>query len=607
MDPQAKNRPPLTGPDRLGPPPFQGGQGLRLESPVVAQLMRSVPSIRDSAGCLEALARFHAETWLWALPVVDQENRPVALIDRASFVEFLSRLYSRDLFGKSRLEDLRKTRPEVFGGGAPVVVDEQTSVDDVARIIVGEGMRHMVSGFIVTRGGRYAGIASGNDLLEEITQRKQADLYYLAHYDSLTQIPNRMLFTDRLNQACREAQRSGAELGLMFIDVDRFKQINDSMGHGVGDLLLQGVVKRLQACIRDCDTLARLGGDEFAVLVDGLRTVDDIEILARRFMEAMRKPFTILDREIRVTLSIGIALFPRDDRDVGVLLSKADAAMYDAKLNGRNGFRRFEPGMTTYSQERLQLETDLKRALENKEFFLAYQPQVSLRDGRVVGVEALVRWLHPQRGVLSPGAFIGIAEDSGQIVPIGEWVLAEACLQQRAWRDQGLPPMRMSVNISPLQFRQPNFTTRVRELLGNNCADYSMLELELTEGMVMSDATHVMETLQALQTLGVHLALDDFGTGFSSLGYLQRFPIHRLKIDQSFVREVDRMPVNASIIRAIVALARSLSMEVVAEGVESDAELAFVRSVDCDESQGYFHARPMSPQQFVEWIHARSP
>ncbi|MEW5771527.1 MAG: EAL domain-containing protein [Pseudomonadota bacterium] len=579
-----------------------GLHGLDLKRPGVAQLVRPVPPMPESATCLEALDRFHKEAWLWAIPVVDCENRPLGLIDRYSFVEFLSRLYARDLFGKRTLREMRLEHPGAVGGGAPVVVDAATGIDDVAQIIIGEGMRHMVSGFVVTQGGVYAGIVSGHDLLHEITRRKQADLYYLAHYDSLTEIPNRMLFTDRLTQACREAHRDGTQVALMFVDVDRFKQVNDSMGHHFGDLLLKGVVKRLQVCIRESDTLARLGGDEFAVLMDGLAAPEDAEILARRFIESMREPFTILDREIKVSLSIGIAVFPHDDVEVGVLLSKADAAMYEVKINGRNGYRRYTAGMSTYSEERLALETDLKRALDNQEFVLCYQPQICMRTGEVRGAEALIRWRHPTRGLLSPGSFIDIAEECGLIVPMGEWVLAEACEQQRIWREQGLPPLRMAVNISPLQFRQPDFAERVRDLLASARIDPGLLELELTEGMVMSNSQQVVETLRELQGLGVQLSLDDFGTGFSSLGYLRRFPINRLKIDQSFVRDVDRIPVNASIIRAIVALARSLAMEVVAEGVENEAELAVVRAGGCDESQGYFHARPMSAADFSAWL-----
>jgi len=374
------------------------------------------------------------------------------------------------------------------------------------------------------------------------------------------------------------------------------------MGHHCGDLLLQGVARRLGVCLRESDTLARLGGDEFAILMEGIESPEDTAILAERLLDTMRKPFNILDRSIQVSLSVGIAIFPRDDTDVGALLSKADAAMYEVKISGRNGYRHYVPGISTYSEERLGLESDLKLALSNEELFLCYQPQFSLSTGAVVGVEALIRWRHPQRGVLSPGSFIGIAEESGLIVPIGDWVLATACAQAQAWREEGLPPLRMAVNISALQFRQVDFAQRVRRLLESGCLEPSLLELELTESMVMSRAPQVRETLEELQSIGVQLSLDDFGTGFSSLGYLRRFPINRLKVDQSFVRGGHDIPVNASIIRAIVALARSLSIEVVAEGVESAAELAVVRECGCDESQGFFHARPMLASELADWL-----
>lgn len=573
----------------------------------MSQLMRAVPPMPDSATCLEALERLHGETDAWAIPVVDAQRRPLALVDRYVFLEFLSRLYARDLFGRHSLRQMLAEHPENLGGAAPVIVELSASIDDVARIIMGKGMRHMVSGFIVVQEGVYAGIVSGHDLFEQITLRRQSDLYYLAHYDSLTRTPNRMLFTDRLNQAVREAARSGASLGLMFVDVDRFKQINDSLGHRFGDLLLHAVARRLQACIRDCDTLARLGGDEFAVLLDGIRSPEDVDTLARRFIEAMGKPFVILDREIKVTLSMGAALFPLDDADPDVLLSKADAAMYQVKVSGRNGYRRFSPDISTYSEEMISLESDLKQALDRDEFELWYQPQVAMADNGVVGVEALLRWKHPGRGLLSPGHFIGIAEASGLIIPIGDWVLSNACAQQRAWQEQGLPPLRMAVNISPLQFRLPHFAQRIRALLEETCVEAGLLELELTEGMVMCSEPHVRQTLRELQDLGVRLSLDDFGTGFSSLGYLRSFPIDRLKIDQSFMRNVDTLPVNASIVQAIVALARSLNMEVVAEGVETQAEWAFARDSGCDESQGYFHARPLPPAEFAAWLNTYPP
>lgn len=574
----------------------------RMEAHTVATLMRLVEPMLDSVTCLAALERFHREPMLLAIPVLDAQQRPVALIDRHTYVEFLSRLYSRELFGRRKLSDLLLEDTQRLPVRKPLVVDAATHIDDVAQIVIGAGMQHMVSGVVVTRGGFYAGVANGHDLLDELTRRKQEDLFYLAHYDSLTQIPNRMLFTDRLTQACRDAQRHGGKLAIMFIDVDRFKQVNDSLGHRFGDLLLQGVARRLSSCVRDCDTLARLGGDEFAILMENIQSLDDATVLASRLVEAIDRPFMLQERSVQVSLSIGIALCPDDDADVGALLSKADAAMYEVKINGRNGFRHYKPGMVTYTAEKLGLESDLKRALQHEEFFLVYQPQFSLATGQVVGVEALIRWNHPELGCLTPGSFIGIAEESGLIVQIGDWVLSRACEQARIWQQQGLPPLRIAVNISALQFGQVNFAERVGALLSRGWIEPSMLELELTESMVMSRSPQVVESLEALREIGVRLSLDDFGTGFSSLGYLHRFPINRLKVDQSFVRDAHRNTVNASIIRAIVALARSLSIEVVAEGVENAEELALVRACGCDEPQGFFHARPMTGADFKAWL-----
>ena len=591
----------MRDPSRLTWRPLTAGQVSGMASPSVARMTRPVTPMLDSDTCLAALGRFHDEPELMSIPVLDAGHAPVALIDRHTYVEFLSRLYSRELFGTRPLRDLFQHNDWGIRVRKPLQVDASTSIDDVARIVIGADMRHMVSGVVVTRDGLYAGVANGNDLLDELTRRKQEDLFYLAHYDSLTQIPNRMLFTDRLAQACREARRKNSRLAIMFIDVDRFKQVNDSLGHRFGDLLLQGVARRLRACVRDCDTVARLGGDEFAILIEEGSSTDHVVILAERLLESINAPFIILDRTIQVSLSIGIAICPDDDEDVGGLLSKADAAMYETKTHGRNGYRQYQPGMFSSSAEKLGLEAELKRALANQEFFLCYQPQLNLKSGEVSGVEALIRWRHPERGELTPGSFIDLAEECGLIVPIGDWVLASACEQAKVWRRQGLPPMRIAVNIAAPHFGRADFARRVEALLTASGMEPSLLELELTESMVMSRSRLVLETLEGLRDIGVRLSLDDFGTGFSSLGYLRSFPIHRLKIDQSFVREAHLNPVNASIIRAIVALARSLSIEVVAEGVEVDEELALVRDSGCDESQGFLHAKPMSGDAFVAW------
>lgn len=570
--------------------------------PTVSRLLRQAPAVSRLASCQEAHEAFLADIALIALPVLDEGRTPCSIIDRHSFLEFFSRRYRRELFGNRSLGQFLEDHPEIYPARTPLVVECDATLDEAAGILMNAHPQHMTSALIVTQDRQYLGIASSHDLFNEITRRKQAELYFLAHYDALTHIPNRMLFTDRLDQSCREALRSGREVALLFVDVDRFKQVNDSMGHAFGDELLRAVAGRMLECARESDTVARLGGDEFAILMDDVRGREDAEALALRLVEAMRKPVRILEHEVCVSLSIGIALYPRDDHDAEALLSKADAAMYEVKTSGRNGYRHFEAGLSSYSSERSSLEAELKQALANGEFVLCYQPQIDLASGTPVGAEALIRWQHPRRGLLSPGSFIDIAEESGLIVPIGDWVLAETCRQHRAWMRQGLPSLRLGINISALQFHQTDFVKRVKRLLSEPGVDPAFLEIELTESMVMRKASVVLDMLNELRAAGVRLALDDFGTGYSSLGYLSRFPIDRLKIDQSFVRGIDRMPVNGSIIRAITALARSLRLQVVAEGVETEAELAVVRECGCDEAQGYLHARPMSADRLTDWL-----
>ena len=597
----------MSGMDRTAPsllPP--GGCALSTKLTVSA-LLRMAPSLSRLAACEKAHETFLADASLIALPVLDEKEEPCAIIDRYPFLEFFSRRYRRELFGKRSLAHFLNEHPEIYPERMPLMVDEDASLDDAASILMAAQPLHMISALIVTRRQRYLGITSSHDLFNELARRKQEELYFLAHYDALTQIPNRMLFTDRLGQACREALRSGREVALLFIDVDRFKQVNDSLGHAFGDELLCAIARRMQVCARESDTVARLGGDEFAILMDGVRGREDPEALALRLVDSMREPVCIVDREVRVSLSIGIALYPRDDRDAETLLSKADAAMYEVKTSGRNGFRHFEAGISSYSSERSSLEAELKQALDHAEFILYYQPQIDLASGAVVGAEALIRWNHPKRGLLAPGSFIEIAEESGLIVPIGDWILAEACRQHREWMQQGLPSLRLGINISALQFHQADFVKRVKRMLSEPGVDPAFLEFELTESMVMRKASSVLDMLHELKAAGVRLALDDFGTGYSSLGYLSRFPIDRLKIDQSFVRGVDQIPVNASILRAITALAKSLSLHVVAEGVETEAELNVVRECGCDESQGYLHSRPMPADRFAAWLQMHSP
>ena len=571
--------------------------------PSVRQLHQPIPTITGSARCSDILKLFLDQTDLDAIPVVDEADAPRALIERHGYIEYFSRPYSIELFGKKTLAQLKDTVPAV--NLKPIIVDARTSIDDVAAIIIDAGMQHMVSGFIVTDDKKYLGVAKGHDLLHHITERKQAELYYLAHYDQLTRIPNRMLMNDRLHMACRDADRNGRLVGPMFVDLDRFKQFNDTMGHRFGDLLLQAVAERLESCIRGNDTVARLGGDEFAVLLQQLEDANDAEVTAQRIIESFRQPFNILERAVFVTASLGIVIYPRDERQSANLLAKADAAMYEAKQSGRNVFRAYEPGLTMHSLDHLSLEADLRQAVARNELVLHFQPQVNVGTGAITGVEALIRWQHPERGLLPPGVFIGIAEDSGLIIEVGNWVLREACRQQRLWSLCGVPPLRMAVNISAVQFRRENFTEMVSSILQETEVDPACIELELTENIAMHHADDVLNKLRELKKIGVNRAIDDFGTGFSSLSYLQRFPFDRLKIDQSFVRDMENIPANKSIVQAFVALARSLSLEVVAEGVETAAECAQTSVCACDEMQGHFHARPTPADDLLRWLAAR--
>ncbi len=577
----------------------------RQDVATVRHLLRRVEPLSGNVCCLSVLDRFLLDEEVYALPVVDDGARPIALIDRASFIEFFSRRYSRDVFGRrSILELLAHPR---YSNGPPLVIGDDCTVEDAARTIIGAGMRHMVTGFIVSAGDRYLGVADGRDLLDIITQRKQAVLYQMAHYDALTGIPNRALFTDRLERACLDADRSGRLVALLFIDVDRFKQINDSLGHSAGDEVLRRVVGRLKACARQVDTVARLAGDEFVILMEDLTHPDQVAPVARRIVDSMQEPMDMLGHAPVITVSIGSAIYPHDDLRIGALLTKADAAMYEAKAAGRNGFRSYSPEMPTGSVSCISLESELRKAIERDELELHFQPQLALDGQQVCGVEALLRWQHPERGMVPPLEFIPVAEESGLIVGLGAWVVKRALAQLRSWLDDGLPPLRMSVNISALQFRQPGFADFLASQLVEHRLPGDCVELELTESVLMHNADEVLCTLNAIKALGVRLAIDDFGTGYSSLGYLRRLPIDRLKIDQSFVRDIDTTPVNESIARAIIALANSLSLDIVAEGIETEAELSVLRCLNCHQGQGYLFSRPLAAAALIAWWRVRSP
>jgi diguanylate cyclase (GGDEF)-like protein len=432
-----------------------------------------------------------------------------------------------------------------------------------------------------------------------IERRKLADkLSWQAHHDTLTGLPNRQLFRDRLGQALALAQRNASQLAVIYMDVDRFKQINDTMGHAAGDELLRQTATRLQACIRSSDTLARLGGDEFTVVLTQITSSADAMRAARMMMEAMRAPFVVGNRELFVTLSLGISVYPDDGADGGALMVNADVAMYRAKEMGRDNFQWFDPEMNAAASERMEMESHLRRALELGELSLEYQPQCD-RDGKVVGFEALMRWRHPLLGQVSPVRFIPLAEDSGLIVPMGEWALRQACAQAAQWR-RTRAGLRVSVNVSAVQFRRLEFIDTVRQALRDTGLPPEALELEITESLLLQSARESSANLYALRALGVGVAIDDFGTGYSSLSYLHKLPISTLKIDQSFVREIGEEGApgheQAPIIRTIIALAHNLGMAVVAEGVETETQRRVLLALGCEGLQGYLLHRPLNVQ-----------
>jgi diguanylate cyclase (GGDEF)-like protein/PAS domain S-box-containing protein len=440
---------------------------------------------------------------------------------------------------------------------------------------------------------------------EDISSRKEAEqrIQQLAYCDTLTGLANRLTLLDRLQQALAQARRDGNRVGLFFLDLDNFKDVNDTQGHHFGDLLLREVALRLGSCVRDCDTLARLGGDEFIVLMAGIGSLEGAAIAARRVLAVFDAPFVIEGRQVFSGASIGIALYPEDAGDAEGLLKCADAAMYQAKADGKQSCHFFSRELNERNLRRVTMENGLHYGLEREEFFLEYQPQWNVRTGRIVGVEALLRWQHADFGLLQPCEFIPLTEKTGTIVDIGEWVLRTACRQGKEWIDRGLTGLRVAVNISGQQLRAPDFPGMLERVLSETGLPPGSLELEFTEGILMNDVERTVDTLRALKERGVRLSIDDFGTGYSALSHLQRFPIDRIKIDRAFLRELATGSDKGTIVTAILALAKNLRIAVMAEGVETGEQLRFLTLHGCDELQGYFLARPMPADALAECIH----
>jgi diguanylate cyclase (GGDEF)-like protein len=436
---------------------------------------------------------------------------------------------------------------------------------------------------------------SVSNTLAAFIERKATEdrLSYMAQYDALTGLPNRSMYLDRLGHTLVEAARDRLPVAVLFVDIDRFKAVNDTLGHSAGDALLVKIAQRLLASVRLGDTIGRLSGDEFAIALAHLAREDHAGLVAQKIVRELAEPFVIDGHSVYVSASVGLSVYPSDGREADVLLKNADTAMYRAKQSGRNGCQFYLPQMQVRAAERLELETQLRGALDRGEYVLHYQPKIDLATGSISGLEALLRWNSPDRGLVSPGEFIPVLEDAGLIVAVGEWVISSVCAQIRQWQDAGIHPHPVAVNLSARQFRQQHLDAVIGQIVANSGIDPSLLEFELTETILMSDAQSAVETLRQIKARGMRLALDDFGTGYSSLSYLKRFPLDALKIDRAFIRDVTSNSDDASIVMAIINLARSLKLKVIAEGVETPEQLSFLRGQGCDEVQGYHIARPM--------------
>jgi diguanylate cyclase (GGDEF)-like protein len=445
-------------------------------------------------------------------------------------------------------------------------------------------------------------------------KRSEDDIYRMAYYDILTNLPNRFLFNDRLTQAISLAERHNKLVAILFFDLDNFKRVNDTFGHHMGDQLLKNIAERINLCMRrgdylarqnsddSIDTVARLGGDEFTIILSEIRQAEDAAKVAQRLLSALSEQFTLNACELFISASIGIALYPHDGNDVDSLLKNADAAMYHAKSEGKNNYQYYRQSMNALALERLTMENHLRKALERREFILYYQPQLDISSGNIVGLEALIRWKQEDNKIVPPGEFIPVAEETGLIIPMSDWILHTACIQSKEWHAAGFPDIPVSVNISSQQFQQKNFVKTVNRVLEDTGTKPRNIILEITESTIMHNTDMVFTTLYELSKIGLRLSIDDFGTGYSSLSYLKRFPIYAIKIDRSFIKEINTSPDDAAISKAIISMAHSLKLKVIAEGVETKHQLGFLREQGCDGAQGFLFSRPLPVDEIIKFL-----
>jgi len=479
----------------------------------------------------------------------------------------------------------------------PIVILSGENSEELALRTVKMGVQDYLikgqgDGYLISRALDYA--------IER--KRNEQKLTYLASYDSLTGLANRTLFQERLDSALYRANINKSLVILLLIDLDRFKTINDTLGHDVGDKLLVNVANRLKDCTRHGDMIARLGGDEFIVLLEDTRNAEDAEMMAKKFLDLMRKPFFLSLQEIYISPSIGVSIYPLDDLQAGQLLKYADSAMYRAKELGRNRHCFYTADMNLRLQSKLKMEVELRRATERQDFILHYQPKFDITTQALIGAEALIRWDHAEKGMISPNEFIPLAEECGLISVITDWVIQEACKQNHLWQQEGYQPIRMAINLSPQQFNQENIVSRILNQINDSNLAPKYVELEITEGALMKDAIKSNEILKELKNEDIHISIDDFGTGYSSLSYLKKFHLDTLKIDQSFVRDIFDDLDNAAIVSAIIALAKTLRLNVIAEGVETEAQLSFLAAKGCNNAQGYLLGRPVPAQEFIQFF-----